>query len=253
MNEHWLVTYSKKAYDEMKNDPSRMVLSGIPEYDSLLCDLEEHPHAFVLACCMDRQAKSERVWSIPCFIMQQSGMYTIEELAELPLEWYEAMFSENSLHRYNAKMAHVFYSAVQRINKQYGGNAARIWEGKPSSAAVVCRFLQFEGVGIKIATMATNLLTRCFGIEYSDYSSIDISPDVHVLRIFVRAGLTEKNASREEVIYKARDLYSAFPGIIDASCWRLGRGYCHATDPDCENCPVGKDCPKIIDDDASVH
>ena len=30
--------------------------------NAFLNDLEKYPHAYVLACCMDRQTKAERAW-----------------------------------------------------------------------------------------------------------------------------------------------------------------------------------------------
>ena len=108
-------------------------------------------------------------------------------------------------HRYNEEMAEVFYQGVQKIHEIYDDDASLIWDNNPSSATVVFKFLQFKGVGIKIATMATNILVRELGVELSDYYSIDISPDSHVLKIFNRLGLVESKDNKEMVIYKARE------------------------------------------------
>lgn len=242
--EHWLVKYSRKVNAELAAAEVRLI-------DDLACnalvvDIDRYPHAFVLACCMDRQVSSDRAWRIPSVIKGLYKEFTIDELSEVTLEDYKSFFREETLHRYNDTMAEVFYKAVHRIKDQYDGDASRIWQDRPSSAAVVYRFLQFDGVGVKIANMAANILARQFGIEFSDYYSIDVSPDVHVFRIFERTGLTEKDASRDEVIYKARELNPEFPGIIDAACWRIGRQFCHPSSPDCEHCPVSADCPKLI-------
>ena len=109
---------------------------------------------------------------------------------------------------------------------------------------MVYRFLEFSGVGIKIATMATNILARDFKIRFSDYYSIDVSPDVHVRRVMSRMGLVEKKASNDKIIYKARELSPDFPGIIDFSLWLLGRTTCKAGKADCENCLVKKECSR---------
>lgn len=244
-SEHWLVSYSRAVNSSLSEQTIVHFLDDKDE-NALLNDLENYPHAFVLACCMDRQISSERAWRIPCVVRGFCKEFSIEALSQFPLEWYKKVFEEQSLHRYNDKMAEVFYSAVLRIKNVYGGDASRIWSDKPSSAAVVYRFLEFDGVGIKIATMAANILCRQYGLPFSDYYSIDISPDVHVLRIFQRAGLVQEGASREAIIYKARELCPEFPGIVDAACWRIGREYCHAQNPNCDNCPVGNACPKIL-------
>lgn len=44
-------------------------------------------------------------------------------------------------------------------------------------------------------------------------------------------------------IWKARELYSRHPGIIDVACWEIGRERCHPKNPDCENCPMSRCCP----------
>ncbi len=106
------------------------------------------------------------------------------------------------LHRFNDTMAEVFYSAIQDIKVKYNGDASRIWSNNPSSAKVVYEFLQFKGSGKKIATMAANILARQFKIPFSDYYSIDISPDVHILRVMRRTGLVDSNADLDSIIYK---------------------------------------------------
>lgn len=243
-DEHLLVTIGKSRFENPEENSVHLVEDQ--EANSFLNDLVNFPHAYVLACCMDRQVKAEIAWMIPIRLRRLLGDFSIETLNRISLEEYLKMFNENTLHRFNDVMANVFYNAVKRIVKDYDGDASMIWAGNPSSAAVVYRFLQFDGVGIKIATMATNILARQFKVPFSDYYSIDISPDVHVLRVLRRSGLVDKNANLESVIYKARELCPEFPGIIDFSCWEIGRTWCRPRNPDCEECIIEAECLKRI-------
>ena len=148
-------------------------------------------------------------------------------------------------------MAKVFYSTVHKIVEEYNGDASNIWNDNPSSATVVSRFLDFDGMGIKISTMATNLLSRDFKIPLSDYYSIDISPDAHVKRVFKRMGLIkEKDIQNiDKIVYKARSINPEFPGILDLTCWKLGKNTCRPKNPKCNSCIFEAECPKIIDND----
>lgn len=216
------------------------------EANDLLNDLVNFPHAFVLACCMDRQIKAETAWFIPMRLKKIIGGFSIETLNDISLEEYMKIFKENTLHRFNDTMAKVFYSAINRIVSDYDGDASKIWAGSPSSASVVYRFLQFDGVGMKIATMAANILARDYKIPFSDYYSIDISPDVHILRVLRRSGLVDKDANIDSIIYKARELCPEFPGIIDSPCWEIGRTWCRPQNPNCEECIIRSECLKNI-------
>ena len=246
--EHWLVEYSRKLFNDV-NMIKQLEVHFIdnPADNAFINDIKHHPHAFVLACFMDRQISAERAWQIPCFFRRIYPEFTIEQLAAVSEDEYQRIFEENYLHGFNDTMAKVFHDAVWKIKEDYNGNASRIWSGCPSSATVVYRFLQFEGVGIKIATMATNILARQFRVPFSDYYSIDISPDVQVFRVFRRVGLSEPGDSREGVIYKAREICPEFPGLTDIACWRIGRNFCRPVNPDCDHCPVTEYCPKLID------
>ena len=243
MIEHILVTLAKRQFIDAEQKTARLV--DDPQINNFLNNLEHYPHAYVLGCLMDCQMKSEKAFAIPWLVKESIGSFSINCLAENSEEFYKNLFISKNLHRFSNDKAKVFHGAIQRIVSEYDGDASRIWADNPSSAAVVYRFLQFKGCGIKIATMATNILARQFKIPLSDYYSIDISPDVHVDRVLKRAGLVNRDASREAIIYKARALNPEFPGIIDFSCWEIGRQFCRPQNPLCDQCPISSQCKRI--------
>jgi endonuclease-3 len=214
--------------------------------NNLLLDINNHPHAFVLACLMDRRIKAERAWIIPYEVFRTLNAYSIHELAEVDVDKYKRLFQNNNLHHFNELMSAIFYQAVIFIKNKYGGDASKIWSNMPSSSSVVYRFLEFTGSGRKIATMAANILARRFRIPFSDYFSIDISTDVHIVRVMKRFGYVPADADNEMIIYKARELNPDFPGIIDFSCWEIGRTWCRPQNSDCDNCPVSSECKKCF-------
>jgi endonuclease III len=153
------------------------------------------------------------------------------------------MSKPEPLHRFADTMSRLLHAAVQRISKEYAGDASRIWADRPSSAEVVYRFLEFDGVGPKIATMAANILARDFKVPFSDFCSIDISADVHVRRVFGRLGLCPPDASVEQLVFKARGLHPEFPGIMDLPSWEIGRLWCRPNAPLCSACYMQDLCP----------
>lgn len=97
---------------------------------------------------------------------------------------------------------------------------------------------------LSLRAMAANILAREFKIPMKDYICIDISPDVHVKRVFKRLGFIPEDASNDELIYCARDLNPYYPGIFDLSCWEIGREWCKPQKPNCQNCYLNEHCPK---------
>ena len=195
---------------------------------------------------MDKQINAERASKNPFYISKEINNYVLSCLLKLSLEEFRKMYHKKSLHRINDIMANCFYNAIQKIHSDYNDNASLIWKGKLYSATIVRRFLQFEGIGIKIATMSTNILAREFKIPMKDKICIDISPDVQVKRVFTRLGLISKNSSNEELIYCARELNPSYPGIFDLPAWEIGREWCRPQNPSCNKCYLNKECPKIM-------
>ncbi len=240
-----LVEHGRRLFNAKR---SFVKFTGDQEADELLNDLQRFPHAFVIACVMDRQMPAERAWLIPYRFLQKVGDFTFSRLVDLSLHRIQdLMTNPEPLHRFPDKMSNNFHQAIITINKNYGGDASKIWRGTLSSAEVVYRFLQFRGVGPKIATMAVNILARDFKIPLSDYYSIDVSADVHIRRVFRRLGLVTKKASIEEIVYKARALNPEFPGLMDFPVWEIGRNWCKSQQPTCKDCYMKKLCPTSRD------
>jgi len=217
-----------------------------PRIDKFINDLNNYPHFFVLGCVMDRQIKAERAWKIPFFISQEANGQDFANFCTLTFDQINNIFQERKLHRFNKIMANCFYHAIQKINYDYNGDASLIWKENYLCDTVLQRFLQFKGVGIKIATMATNSLIREYKIPLKNKSHIDISPDVHVRRVFTRIGLIEKNSSTDELLYCARSLYPDYPGVFDLPTWQIGRTWCRPDMPDCSSCYITNVCKKHI-------
>ena len=228
----------KKPYEKQK-------FTGNSDADNLLNDLQNYSHAFVLACIMDRQIRAEKAWMIPYEIKTEIGTFDFTQLLSHNLDNIKKIFIKRKLHRFNETMANNFYLGIRMIHDVYEDKASNIWKGLPKSATVVRKFLQFQGVGVKIASMATNILARDFKIKMADKLCIDISPDVQVKRVFTRLGLITMAATNDELIYCARELNPEYPGIFDLSAWEIGRNWCRPKAPYCDNCFLEKWCPKV--------
>jgi len=189
----------------------------------MLRDIERFPHHFVLACLMDRQAGAAKAWRIPYRIGMRIGGFEFPRYQRLSQEGVSKIFVEERLHRFPGNMAKVFYRGVQHIQTRYRGDARSIWASNPPAARVVRRFLEFFGVGIKIATMATNILYRQLKVPMTHLSAIDISPDAQVMKYLADRGLLAAGAKREEAIYLAREIHPEYPGLLDLLAWEGGR------------------------------
>lgn len=240
-----LVKRGKVLFDA----PSEVVeFTSNENANKLLNDIKNYPHAFVLASIMDRQIKAEKAWLIPYFLQQKLGDFSIKTLSSLSRKNITKLMKvPEPLHRFPEIMSDNFFHAIQKIENNYQSDASLIWQNRPSSAEVIYKFLEFNGVGPKIATMAANILARELKVPFSDYYSIDISADIHVKRTFTRLGLISKDSSIEQIIYRARSLYPEFPGLMDSPCWHIGRNWCRPSNPKCNQCYMNEACPKLID------
>lgn len=65
--------------------------------NAILNDLKIYPHAYVLACLMDRQIKAERAWIIPYEIYKDFNTFTFEDLEKIPLKDLKDIFNRKKI------------------------------------------------------------------------------------------------------------------------------------------------------------
>lgn len=249
MNRAVIVNYLVRLGEAPLDEPRQEIeFTRIPEADKVLNDLEGYPHIFLLAFLMDKGMSGSRAWEIPYRIYEAFGLpgYELEEFRKLGRSNIERVFISRNLHRYPSRMARVFYFAMEHILTEYEGDAARLWNDEPSSATLVRRLMHLDGMSVRDARSAANILFRYFKVPLADAANLDITPDSHVRRLFQRFGFIGRRASAEDLIYAARELNPDYPGVFDHACWDLADRVCKPARPRCKRCELNPFCPKYI-------
>ncbi|MFQ6052583.1 MAG: endonuclease III domain-containing protein [Candidatus Hydrothermarchaeota archaeon] len=145
-------------------------------------------------------------------------------------------------HRRYKSLSENIILAAKKILKEYNGDCRKIWEGNRDINEVIKRLREFRGIGQKISNDFTDILLRNHGIELEGLEKLDVPADRHVVRVFFRTGLVEKEDSRL-VVKRARELNPKCPADLDIT-YDIGKKFCHERKPDCKECPLYEECPK---------
>ena len=205
--------------------------------------VRSNPFAFLVAVAFDRGMPWEKAWRIATEI-DRLGLLDPARLATMSEADLAALLDGLAIRpRYGSKQgARTLSDAARLVAGRFGGDAAAIWKG--SSPAEVEKTLQeIRGLGPGIASMATRILRDDFGYFTGQERQIDVKPDVHLVRVFVRSGLSDGD-SASEATHAARRLNPEFPGELDWPAWRIGQLWCHPSEPDCGECPLTGACAK---------
>src|ERR1019366_8997830 len=234
-----LVTMAKKVYQ----GPWEVgKFSKDERANEIINNIHKMPHVFVIACLLGRQFHDEKAWETLARLEERIGTLDIKKLSRLTLkDWENAFIKPTPLHGFPREMAPFAMAAVERIMKEYGGDASRLWSDNPSSATVIKRFLEFEGIGQKISTMAVNILVRYFKIPMSDCYSVEVTVDGRMKRVLSRMGIVDSTKPKY-IQLTVREMYPKYPGIFDPVFWEIGKFYCFTAQPNCGKCPANELC-----------
>lgn len=179
------------------------------------------PFELLVAVILSAQCTDERVNRVTEVLFKQFN--TAEKMLTITSEQLERYIFSCGL--YKSKAKHII-SASKDIVEKFNGQV-------PSSLE---ELQTLAGVGRKTANVVYSVA----------FKGDAIAVDTHVFRVANRIGL----ASANNVLQTERQLMK----ILDRKDWSkshhyliyLGRSYCSARKPDCENCPIKEQCAKKI-------
>lgn len=215
--------------------------SGDASADGLIAS---SPNAFLFGVLFTQGIPAERAWAGPARLMERLGTLDLEYLASHADEVRRAFQMPPMLHRFKETLPRWIVAAARRLVAEYGGDASAIWNDGVDVLVVTGRLAAFDGIGRKKAVMATEILTRHFGVDLAGREHGQVAYDVHVRRVFLRTGLVVHD-SREEVEEAARAACPGSPGTLDLPAWLVGREWCRPNSPRCEQCRLSRTCPRL--------
>ena len=199
-------------------------------------------NAFLIGLISDQSVKAETAWSLPYKLSKRLDISDPNEIAETySMEEVKAVIKQKpALHRYPGNIAGYIWLASKKLCQEYDGQASNIWK-EATAAEIVKRLEAFKGISHKKAALACLLLVRDFGLDVPDKENIDIIYELHIRKIFLRAGFCEHD-SYEAITQAARKINPEFPGYLTSAFWAIGREICHPNDPECGICPINNFC-----------
>jgi uncharacterized HhH-GPD family protein len=148
-----------------------LYLSGDPEADALL---SEDPLALLIGMVLDQQVPLERAFSSPRDLRDRlGGQLDAGAIAAMDPTELAAVFSERpALHRFPASNAGRVQQLCQIIVDDYGGDAARVWDGAPSGTELLRRVRALPGFGEQKAKIFVALLGKQLGVRPSGWEEV---------------------------------------------------------------------------------
>jgi len=179
------------------------------------------PYELLIAVILSAQCTDERVNKVTAVLFEKYD--TPEKMIKLSQEELEKYIFSCGLYKTKAKN---IIKTSRDILEKFGGEVPSDLESLRSLA----------GVGRKTANVVYSVA----------FKGSAIAVDTHVFRVSNRIGLV----NADNVLNTEKGLMK----ILDKSDWSrahqyliyLGRSYCKAGKPDCENCPIKEECKKKI-------
>ena len=137
--------------------------TGNREADELIA---RDPLALLIGFELDQQITLQKAFSGPWELRRRIGTLAAGDIAALDPERLAAAFRERpALHRFPGNMARRVQELCSVIQRDYGGDAGRIWRDARDAQAVYRRLLELPGIGEMKARTIVAILVKRFGLD----------------------------------------------------------------------------------------
>jgi len=209
---------------------------------------KDDANKFLIATILDQGVSFEEAWKGPTILEKRLGHLDPSLISQMSIaDLTRVIRSPKSLHRFPNRMAKYLKDSYILLATRYKSDFRNVWKDLDSSqtGVIIKRLMDFKGIGQKKSTMATRILWELGPLSNFETKEIDISLDRHVVRVFLRTGLVNREGS-SDILYIARQLFPTFPALLDPPSWKIGKDFCHRSNPKCYLCPLSETCPKLV-------
>lgn len=125
--------------------------------------LAEDPFALLVGFAIDQQVSVQKAFAGPYVLKQRAGTLAPKKLAALDLA---PLFAERpAIHRFPSAMAERVRDLAGAVTEDYGGDAARIWNGAKDGADLKKRIGALPGFGPMKITSLGSVLAKRFDVK----------------------------------------------------------------------------------------
>lgn len=147
----------------MTSKTALLPFTGDPDADQLI---SQDPLALLIGFELDQQVTLQKAFSGPYELRRRVGTISARDLANMDPARLETAFKERpALHRFPAHMARRVQDLCLAVERDYAGDAGRIWAGQDSAGEVYRRLLALPGIGDMKTRTILAILVKRFGLR----------------------------------------------------------------------------------------
>ena len=154
----------------MTDTSARLPFTGDPAADELIA---HDPLALLIGFELDQQVTLQKAFSGPLELRRRVGTLDAARLAAMDPARLEAAFRERpALHRFPANMAHRVQELCATVERQYEGDAARVWTEARDAQDAYRRLVDLPGIGDMKARTIIAILVKRLDLPLSGWQQV---------------------------------------------------------------------------------